>query len=138
MKINITVTDDKFISGYNNILLQNLPDESQKIVNNSCNEIIATNIIDYVEQEQIDGLLKLLITKLRMGGSLVISGLNLDIIVRNLLNKTLPESDFNNMIKAVRSIHSRKYVSDLLTNNNLKIYSSVTKGHIYEIVATRS
>jgi hypothetical protein len=137
MKINIALTENKFITGYTNILLQNLPNESQSIVNNSCNEILAMNIIDYVDDDNVIQLLGLLVSKLRLGGKFSISGINLDIVVRNLLNKTLSEKDFNQMIKNIRSIRSRKSIVDILKAANLKVDIAITKGNIYEITSTR-
>lgn len=138
MKINITISEDKFISGYNNILLQNVALAMQDVVNNSCVEILANNVLDYIDQDQTGSFIKLLLSKLRIGGFLTVSGINLDIITRNLMNKTLSEAEFNNIIKNIISIHSRKYVVDMLKENNVSIQSSITKGHIYEIVTTRS
>lgn len=137
MKINIALTEDKFITGYTNILLQNIVDESQSIINNSCNEILAMNIIDYIDDDNVPQFLGLLISKLRLGGKFSISGINLDIVVRNLLNKTLSEKDFNQMIKDIRSIRSRKNIVDILKTANLKVDIAITKGNIYEITATR-
>jgi hypothetical protein len=137
MKLNIVLTEDKFISGYSNILLEKLPSEHQNIINNSCAEILAANILDLIDEKNIDGFINLLVSKLRLGGILFISGINLDIIARNIVNGTLSEQEFNQMLQNVKSIHSRKYMFDLLSSRNLKIQSSSTKGNIYEIVATR-
>jgi hypothetical protein len=117
MKLNIVLTEDKFISGYSNILLEKLPSEHQNIINNSCAEILAANILDLIDEKIIDGFL--------------------DIIARNIVNGTLSEQQFNQMLQNVKSIHSRKYMFDLLSSRNLKIQSSSTKGNIYEIIATR-
>lgn len=137
MKLNVVLSEDRFITGYNNILLQNLANESQTIINNSCNEILAMNILDYIDDEHITQLLGLFISKLRLGGKLYISGINLDTVARGLLGKTLAEKEFNQIIKNIKSLRSRKTVIDLLKSANLVIETAITKGNIYEITATR-
>ncbi|NDG28569.1 hypothetical protein EB118_00500 [bacterium] len=137
MKLNIALTEDRFISGYSNVLLEKLPSEHQSIINNSCTEILVANILDLIDEKNIDGFINLLISKLRLGGTLFISCINLDIVARNIVNGTLSEQEFNQMIQNIKSIHSRKYMFDLLSGKNLKIQSSTTKGNIYEIIATR-
>lgn len=137
MKINITTNPEKIISGYKNYFVNNESIDLDNIINNSCEEILLIGTIDKFGYQKIDSIIKLLLSKLRLGGLLLVSGTNLDIITRKFIDGSLSESDFNQIVNNSLSISSRSQVINILKNNNLFIESSQTKGNVYEISARR-
>jgi hypothetical protein len=138
MKINITTDPSKSIGGYNNYFLQSSDhiEEIKNIVNNCCEEIIFT-AIDYVPENNVQDMMLLLLSKLRLGGRILISGINFDSVVRASLSGQISEKDFSQMIENIKSIRSRFSVASFLKSRNMSIQYSLSKGSLYEISATR-
>lgn len=138
MKINITTSPAQAINGYKNYFIedQGCLEEIQNIVNNCCSEIIFTGI-DYIDHDKVDAVLALLLSKLRLGGRILISGINFDSVIRAALSEQLSETDFSKMIENIKSIRSRSTVASFLRQRNLLIDSSISKGSLYEVSAIR-
>lgn len=137
MKLNITTSPEKIISGYKNHFVENESIDLDSVINNSCQEILFANVIDKFSDEKINSVISLLISKLRLGGLIFISGTNLDIITRKFIDGSLSEVDFNKIINNSSSISSRSKIVNILKSFNLFIESSQTKGNVYEITARR-
>ena len=138
MKLNITSDPSKSISGYKNIFVVNNDNfDVSGIVNNCCSEIIC-NAIDYIPYGVTENLLKAIILKLRLGGSLIVTGLNFDNICRYYISDTISEKDVSDMLEHIKSVRSRNRLCSFLKSLGLTIEYSISKGNIYEISATRT
>lgn len=138
MKINITTNPSGSILGYKNIFLSNnnFAKDIDSIINNCCEEIIFTSV-DYIPYNETENIILKILSKLRIGGRIIVSGLNFDVLVRAGISGNISEQDFSQIIEDIKSIRSRITISTFLQKNGLFIESSVSKGHIYEISATR-
>jgi len=138
MKLNITSDPSKAISGYKNIFVVNNDNfDLSNIVNNCCSEIIC-NAINYVPYGATENLLKSIILKLRLGGRLVITGLNFDNICRYYISESMSEKDISDILEHIKSVRSRNRLCSFLKSLGLTIEHSISKGNIYEISATRT
>lgn len=137
MKINITSDPSKSISGYKNYFTYNNDSlDLSDVVPNCCSEILLTGL-DYVSQSKIDDVLNQAISKLRVGGKLLISGLNLDTFVRNVLSEQMSEKEASHLIENIKSVRSRLSITKSIQNRNLLVEYSISKGNIYELSAIR-
>lgn len=137
MNIYITKDDNKKIENFTNIKIQNFQQEINNIVSNSCENIIADDIVDYLTCESIPKFIETLVSKLRLGGKIFITGLELGVLCRNIISETISSKDFSNVITAKASLSFVNDIVNILKNNNLKIETSTVKGLKYEITATR-
>ena len=138
MKLNITSDPSKSISGYKNIFVINNDNfDISNIVNNCCSEIICS-AIDYIPYKATENLLGAIILKLRLGGSLIITGLNFDNICRHYMSEDMSEKDVSDMLEHIKSVRSRNRLCSFLKSLGLTIEHSISKGNIYEISATRT
>lgn len=138
MKLNITSDPSKSISGYKNIFVVNNDSfDLNDIVNNCCSEIVFT-AIDYVPFSETEDLLRTIISKLRLGGKLVITGLNFDNICRNYMSDSISEKDVSEIVEQIKSIRSRNKLYSFIKNLGLTIEHSIAKGNVYELSATRT
>ena len=137
MKINITSDASRSINGYKNYFTHNNDHlDLNDIVTNCCEEIIFTGI-DYIPQDKVESILDIIISKLRLGGKIFISGLNIDALGRLIVAEQVSEEDASNMLAPIKSIRSRYSLSKLIKQKNLTIEYSIAKGLVYEISAIR-
>lgn len=139
MNIYVTKDDEKKIENFTNINITkpDTQDELKNIVSNSCENIIIDDIIDYLPHSNIETFIKLLSSKLRINGSLIITGIEIGTLCRSTISEVISPSDFSTVIQARSSMSSIGDVLNILKKNNLKIQSSLVKGLKYEVSATR-
>lgn len=136
--MNIYITkDDKKIENFTNISIKNFQKEISDIINNSCENIIADDIIDFINSESIEEFVKILILKLRMNGKLMITGMDLGILCRMTVDETIQSKDFSAVIAPRASLSFSNNINEMLIRNGLSIECSTIKGLKYEISATR-
>ena len=136
MKIQIINNNNQTVSGYQNIHFNSFDNEFNNISNNSCEEIIAPDIIDYVEFKEIIPTIEKLIRKLRLGGSMVIGGKDINLFAKYIKNNSINETDASNIICACKSLVSYKTIENILQQMNIK-YTIQLNGVSYEIRASR-
>jgi glutamine amidotransferase-like uncharacterized protein len=137
MKLNIATSPQKIISGYTNCFIENDSVDLKHIISNSCEEIIMVESVDAISYENFEEVIANIVSKLRLKGKLIISGINLDIVSRSLISEELSEKDYSSIIMNIRSMRSRNSVISIIEAMGLAIESSISKGVMYEIVAAR-
>jgi len=137
MNIYITKDDNKKIENFTNIKIQNFQTEINEIISNSCESIIADEIIDFLTTESIAKFVEALVSKLRLGGKLFITGMELGVLCRYAASETISSKDFSTVIAPRASLSSVDDVINILKQNKLNIETSTIKGLKYEITATR-
>jgi hypothetical protein len=137
MKLQILLKEEDGIEGYHHILLQNFQQESLQIPNNGCEEIIANKTINKIPVESIEGYLGLLLSKLRNGGKVSLSGIEPKVMAKKIIDGSFSESEFNQMLMFTNSMIPLADSVKLLQKNGLKINTSSISGIEYDITATR-
>lgn len=137
MNIYIAKDDTKKIENFKNIKIQNFQKEIDEIVTHSCENIIADDILDFLTFESISKFITALSSKLRLGGKLFISGIELGILCRYVISETISSKDFSTAIASRASLSSVDDIINSLKENKLNIETSTIKGLKYEITATR-
>jgi hypothetical protein len=139
MKIQLYKEGENCIDGYVSILysqedkLSNL----EKVINNSCEYIIANNVTDFFAKEYFDIILNLLVSKLRIGGTLVITGLDINLLSKNILNGNTSLDDASNAVSQISSVNTMYNLIEKLEFKNLKVDIAKFMNNNYEIFCTR-
>lgn len=105
--------------------------------NNECEEIIATDILNHVPYNNIDGVIQKFVTKLRYNGKLVLGGYDLRSFCRAVINNLISETEGLQIIQSARSMVPCNSITNYLTSLGLTIQSSIINGPTYEVTAIR-
>lgn len=138
MKIDVVGNASDAISGYKPVIIQQ--DGSLDlfgISDSECVEIRANNVVDKFKASQLENNLVSLIKKVRLGGKFVLSGLDCNIVSRQLLSGQLDERTFGVIVENNNSMSSLKTVAQIVKSQGLKIETQKLSGYTYQIVATR-
>jgi len=138
MKIDIVGKPEEAISGYKPVVINedgfvDLFDVSDS----ECLEIRANGVVDKFKASQLESNLVALLKKVRLGGKLVLSGLDCNILSRQVISGQLDEKSLGVIVENINSISSLKTVSKILQSQGLQIQTQKLSGYTYQIVATR-
>tara|TARA_B100002019_G_scaffold210438_1_gene183127 strand:+ start:9649 stop:10065 length:417 start_codon:yes stop_codon:yes gene_type:complete len=137
MKVQIVLTDEDKIEGFTAIELKDLGVAMEDISDNKCEFIVATKVMNILRPEQIEDFIGLLTSKLRRGGSLVVSGIETKVLCKMIVNDIVREETLNNIVSQCNSAIPMKSCLDLLSKKGLKINNASINGVEYEISAKR-
>ena len=134
MKLQIIEDDSQKIEGFETIMtsqnlnLDNVPD-------NSCEIIVAKQALDSTASAQ-ESLGKIC-SKVRLGGSVVISGTELRCFFKNVINGMIDENSASVLVGKSLSLSSIDSVKNGLRALGFFVKSSTINGVSYEITAER-
>ena len=139
MKLQIARSKSELISGFEHVLLIDGALDLTKFSNNECELILASNILDFVKFDQVENLVRTLISKLRLKGVVVIGGTDVRVFAKALLNGLITSAEAASMISDLSSMADSSWVRDILEQKyKLRIDSFKIDGVHYEISASRS
>ena len=108
MRISITVGADQFKNGYLNIdpisgeldggVKADVRNLDEIVMDSECVEIIAEEVLDYLELESAKAAIAHWIKKLRHGGKIIISGTDYYEVCKQAMQKTIDINQFNHLI----------------------------------------
>lgn len=138
MKIDIVGNPDEAISGYKPVVVNadgfvDLFD----ISDSECVEIRANGVIDKFKASQFETSLVSLLKKVRLGGKVSLSGLDCNVLSRQVISGQLDERSFSAIVENSNSISSLRTVAQILQSQGLKIQTQNLSGYTYQIVAVR-
>ena len=134
MKLQIIEDESQKIEGFETIMtsqnlnLDNVPD-------NSCEIIVAKQALDSTVRAQ-ESLGKIC-SKVRLGGSVVISGTELRCFFKNVINGMIDENSASVLVGKSLSLSSVDSVKNGLRSLGFFVKSSTINGVSYEITAER-
>lgn len=141
--MKITLGIDINYSGYENLgIIKSLDPYA---MNAQCTEILALGIINYIEVEKIDAFLMHLISKLRHGGKLTVTGRDIYSIA-NMIMTQPAGTDMVTLNKIIYGEHDKRplasqvhvnYVTDILQKYGLKIMRKSYEAGEYVVDAVR-
>lgn len=137
MKLNICYDDKGHIANYTNVDISDNGLNINHIVNNSCDEIIVSDTLDYIPYENINKTLFDIVQKIRLNGRLIITGTDIRCICRLTSADTISVEQFSSIIRDVKSMNTEINIKHLLASVGLKIESNLINHHKYEIIAVR-
>lgn len=137
MKAVITNNVKNNITGYECIPVLYGKINLEDFANNSLEEIVAVDFLDYIESSTVDEYITQLCKKMRINSTLTLRGYELSLLCKNVINNSITSEDFNKIINELKSIHKAPDIINLLKAKNLFIETVTMKGMQYEIVAIR-
>lgn len=138
MKIDVVGNPSDAISGYKAVVINDDGFMDMFDISDSeCTEVRANGILDKFKASQFEASLVSLLKKVRLGGRVTLSGLDCNILSRQLISGKLDEVSFSSIVEQCNSISSLKTVSKIIQTQGLKIQTQKLSGYTYQIVATR-
>ena len=137
MKIYVTTDKDKKIEGFHVVTIQDFDQEMSNIVPNSSECIVAEEIIDHVPYNIVQKFISVLSSKLRKNGTMTLTGFDLGLVTRYVLNGAIDEQQYSDIVSNRLSMHNMKSVCNYCRDLNLIIENATLEGIKYEIYAKR-
>lgn len=137
MKIQIIDDPKKAIENYEIVLFSEIDKRFNEISNNECEFILANDIFDYVTTQQIPAILQFLLLKLRVGGTMVVGGKDLQMFCKHVNNGLINEETASQLISTCKSFSNYLQVRDIINSMGLFVQSIQLNGIHYEITAVR-
>jgi hypothetical protein len=137
MKLQIIEDESQKIEGFDTVFLnqQNQNLNLDNVANNSCELIIAKGALDNTPSPT--DFLNLICSKLRSGGSVVVSGVELRCFFKNVINGMTDEDSASAIVGKSLSLSTIDSVKNKLRSFGLFVKSSTINGAFYEVTAER-
>ena len=137
MKIQILRENQQAIENYTKIIVGDNQIDLSSISDNESSFILANDILDSFSVVNIDQLIKSIIKKLRINGSVVIGGTEMRLFCKNVLNGSINTGQASNIISLTQSMSTINDIVDLIKSSGLNIESTLIRGVHYEVKAKR-
>jgi len=137
MKIHILKEISDCIDGYNPIFVENNT-VNLDVPNNSINSIIMVNTIEEISHRYIDDFIHKIRQLLRINGTLLITGIDVNCLSRDLINGVIDCTVYNEIVYQRKAVYDCKELSEKLNELGIKVDKILLKGSSYELHAVRS
>jgi len=138
MKLQINKNASDQLNGFTAIsILQK--DEIKNIIHSSCTEVYANRILDELEYEEALKFLIELMQKVRLGGNIILSGIDLISLGQNITNELIDSASTSAIISNAKSIIDTRIITNLLESNGFILeYLMLLDQNYYELKANRT
>jgi len=137
MKIHVVKPEQEAIENFEKVVCVDNEVDVANISDNECELIMANDVIDSFDIPNIEGLLGLLISKLRINGTMVIGGTDLRLLCKSVINDQMSELDASQIISGLRSATSLESLRAAIQSMGLNLVSSQITGVHYELTVKR-
>lgn len=137
MKIYITENSDDSIQGYKTIPIIYGKIDLSDVPNNGAEKIIAKNALDQVTFGLLSDFLQSLVSRMRFGCELVLSGTDIGSLSKSIIDGRLTTKEYNSIIFTKKAIYSVNEILEQLKSHNLIINSVSMNGNNYELNVSR-
>jgi len=138
MKLQIIRPEQDTIGGYEVAqITQPNSVELSHIVDNSCESILAADLMDSFSSNSVQQVCKALVSKLRLGGEVSIGGTDIRFVSKFLMNGLLDVNSACQIITATYSMSTSDMVVEALKSLGLEIITVHMDGIHYEVKAVR-
>lgn len=156
MKLNLLLNSKNVRSGFVNVDPLASPDEADKVRADVCNldavaedaevdELVATDVIDYLPARQLDDIVDNWIRKIRHGGTIVVGGVDVREVARGVVNQELDLESANRLLygfqdapweyrKAALTVQK---LIDVFASRGFKILHKRLENYYYQVKAER-
>jgi hypothetical protein len=105
--------------------------------NDSLEQIIADEVLSYAEQSRAMECLEFCCQKLRIGGTLIVKDLEIDVLCRGTFQKKITQESFNAYTKNRSNIHSVHDIKKFILSRNLNIDNVTISGNKYTLYCNK-
>lgn len=137
MKIHVLRPDQQAIENFTRVNVSNNLVDLTQLSDNECELILANDAMDSFSVDRAGELLQSLVSKLRLGGELVLGGTSIRLFCKQVLNSQLDEQQASQIIGSVASLTSPQPLVQALSSMGLEILESTMSGIHYEVKAKR-
>lgn len=138
MKIHVVRPDQQAIENFTRVNISNNLVDLSQLSDNECELILANDAMDSYSIDRAGELIQSLISKLRLGGELVVGGTSIRLFCKQVLNSQLDEKQASQIIGSVASMTSPEpLVEALSVMGELDIVDVSLSGIHYEVKAKR-
>ena len=107
-----------------------------------CFQMILDEVLNFIDLQKIPGVLQKLISRIRKGGKLILTGFDINEITKSYINGILSIADFNLLLFSTGQIKkistfSHNDIQNIIVSNGLKINSVDIIGGKFTIIAQR-
>jgi hypothetical protein len=136
MKIQIIKDIIDCVDGYNPIFVEE-DTINLDVPDNSISSILMINTIELISYKSIDPFLSKIRQLLRLNGNIVITGVDINCLSVDCVNRAIDCAVMNEVIYNRKAIYDCKELSDKLSSLGIKTDKLLFKGATYELHATR-
>lgn len=134
MKVKLSLGNSDFV-GYKNV---NPFTELTELHNNSALEIYCDQeVLSKIANKEFPNFMNALVSKLRKGGSLIISGPDCGHAFMAYLHRTIDEEKLSELIQECRGYYNCRYIEDALRKLGIKIDSMSISNYYFHVKGTR-
>ena len=137
MKLHIVKPEQESIENYTRLDVTSNTLDLSAVSDNECIAILANDILDVFNLDNVHAVIEQLVRKLRMGGELVIGGTDIRLFCKFVANDQIDEPTAARLIGNAQSMTTFDQTSNSLVALGLNILSSQIMGIHYEIKASR-
>ena len=136
-KLHIVPQGAQGIDGYDKVEVINGSADLSPYAMNECDFILASDILDEVQIDNIPQFIQILESRMRRGSKLVIGGTDIRLLSRAIIRGDLAADEANRLMYRGRSCLDLNSVKGILSSLNLKISTTSFQGFRYELEAIR-
>lgn len=137
MKLHILYNKKHEINNYVNLLVEENGVDLRDVIANSCDEIIISEALDYIQYKYINYVLEDIVHRLRLGGKIIITGIDIKALSRLVVSELVSIEQYNDIIMNIKSLNTILNIRALLVSYNLDIELDLINGYKYQIIAKR-
>ena len=137
MKIHVARMDQEVIEGYKHVVLTDDYINFADVSDNECELILANDVLDSFTAVNIKNCVVSLVSKLRLGGTIIIGGKDIRMFSRFVMNNMISEAEASSIISEVRSMPNAKDIVNGIKSLGLNVQTVNTTGIHFEVVARR-
>lgn len=137
MKIQIARINNEIIQGYKHVLLSDNYINFADISDNECEEILAYDVLNYFSTNKLQECLVSLVGKLRLGGKLVVGGVDIRLFARFLINNMISEEEGSAVVEQLKSMSTVDQITNILESLGVQIAIVDVSGIHFKITAKR-
>ena len=137
MKLQILKDGQDQIANYSHIVARNNKIDISHIVNNECEQILATDVLDCFTHDGIPELLQALVSKLRMGGEMSVGGTDMRLLCKSIINGSITPTEGSAIISDLYSSSSLQVIQETLEKLGLTVVDTHINGIHFEVKVRR-
>lgn len=137
MKLQILKDGQEEIKNYSHVVASDNKVDISHIMNNECERILATDVLDCFTIGGVPELLQALASKLRLGGEMSVGGTEIRLLCKSIINGSITPEEGAEVISGLYSASSLQFVQDALEKLGLTVVDTHMNGVHFEVKVRR-